>query len=54
MHEEDIEKTTFKMCHRHYEFRVMPFSLTNAPEHLPSVDEQHTRTLSVKIRVDIF
>ena len=54
MHEEDIEKTAFKMYHRHYEFRVMPFRLTNAPEHLPSVDEQHTRTLSVKIRVGIF
>jgi hypothetical protein len=54
IHEEDIEKTAFKMYHRHYEFRVMPFGLTNAPEHLPSVDEQHTRTLSVKIRVDIF
>jgi hypothetical protein len=30
MHEEDIEKTTFRMHHGHYEFRVMSFGLTNA------------------------
>jgi len=31
MYKEDIEKTTFRTHHGHYEFRVMPFSLTNAP-----------------------
>jgi hypothetical protein len=31
MNEEDIEKTAFRTHHGHYEFRVMSFSLTNAP-----------------------
>ncbi|GJV77937.1 putative reverse transcriptase domain-containing protein [Tanacetum coccineum] len=31
MHEDDIPKTTFKTCYRHFKFTVMPFGLTNAP-----------------------
>lgn len=31
MTEEDIEKTTFRTHHRHFEFSVMPFGLNNAP-----------------------
>jgi hypothetical protein len=31
MNEEDIEKIAFRTHHGHYEFRVMSFSLTNAP-----------------------
>ena len=31
IHEGDIEKTTFHTHQGHYEFRVMPFDLTNAP-----------------------
>nr|GFC64782.1 putative reverse transcriptase domain-containing protein [Tanacetum cinerariifolium] len=29
--EEDVPKTAFKTRYGHYEFRVMPFELTNAP-----------------------
>nr|GEU29344.1 hypothetical protein [Tanacetum cinerariifolium] len=31
VHEDDILKTTFRTCYRHFEFTVMPFALTNAP-----------------------
>jgi hypothetical protein len=31
MHDEDIEKTTFKTHHGHFEFLLMSFSLTNTP-----------------------
>ncbi|GJW61999.1 putative reverse transcriptase domain-containing protein [Tanacetum coccineum] len=31
VHEDDIPKTAFRNCYRHFELTVMPFGLTNAP-----------------------
>ncbi|MCI18340.1 hypothetical protein A2U01_0039494, partial [Trifolium medium] len=31
MNEKDVDKTAFRTHHGHYEFRVMPFGLCNAP-----------------------
>src|SRR5690242_13353403 len=31
IHEDDIEKTTFRTCYGHYQYKVIPFGLTNAP-----------------------
>ncbi|GJV04524.1 putative reverse transcriptase domain-containing protein [Tanacetum coccineum] len=31
VHEDDIPKTAFRMRHKHFEFTVIPFGLTNAP-----------------------
>ena len=39
--EEDVHKTTFKTRYGHYEFTVVPFSLTNEPATFMCLDEQY-------------
>ncbi|CAM8977675.1 unnamed protein product [Rhodiola kirilowii] len=40
MKEKDVPKTAFRTHHGHYEFRVLPFGLTNAPATFQSLMNQ--------------
>ncbi|GKC80512.1 putative reverse transcriptase domain-containing protein [Tanacetum coccineum] len=50
VHEEDIPKTVFRTRYGHYEFKVMPFSLTNAP----AIHEKNYTTYDLELRAVVF
>ncbi|GJW18134.1 hypothetical protein Tco_0025570 [Tanacetum coccineum] len=47
--EEDIPKTALRTRYGHYEFQVMPFSLTNAPTVFMDLMNQSTSSLNLKL-----
>ncbi|GJT01975.1 putative reverse transcriptase domain-containing protein [Tanacetum coccineum] len=47
VHEDDIPKTAFRTRYRHFEFTVMPFSLTNAP----ATREEHEEHLGLVLEL---
>nr|GEU37830.1 retrotransposon protein, putative, unclassified [Tanacetum cinerariifolium] len=47
VHEDDIPKTAFRTHYRHFEFTVMPFSLTNSP----ATREEHVEHLRLVLEL---
>ena len=43
---EDIPKTTFRTCYRHYEFLVMLFGVTNVKVYLEGVNRCKTNLMT--------
>jgi hypothetical protein len=54
MHPDDIAKTAFRTHHGHFEFLVMPFGLSNAPDHFPGFDERRPPPLPLKVCAGVF
>lgn len=51
---EDIEKTTFKILYRYYEFKVIPFNLTNTSTTFQALMNSVLKTLFGEIYVNVF
>jgi hypothetical protein len=51
---EDIEKTTFRIHHRYYEFKVIPFNLTNTLTTFQALMNSVLKILFGEICVNVF
>jgi hypothetical protein len=54
MHKADVEKTTFRTHHRHFELLVMSFGFTNAPSTFQSLMNELFRDVTRKFVLVFF